>query len=100
MHFGEIKERPLVLLTLPSLNDPDGEMLVVAGSTKSPRPENLPFAVKVDGRRGGHPGTGLFEATWFYAGWIRTVKVREVTRFHRFFPIPAYETLKEMIRNA
>jgi len=94
---GEVKERPLVLISLPGSNQPDCEFRVVAGSRTPPILQNILFAIKVRGKRGGSPATGLKDDTWFYAGWIRTVKVGDVVQFYRHFPSYLYPDLLAMI---
>jgi hypothetical protein len=93
------KVRPLIVLTQPASNDPDAEFRVVAGSTQSPVEGNEAFAVKLPGhhQRGGHPRTGLSEATWFYAFWTCTVKVGEVERFNKFAPEHLLAELRALI---
>ena len=92
------KERPVVMLNSPSKNDDAEEFDVVCGSSKSPDTDNEPFAIPILGQRpNGHPRTGLIVKTWFYAGWIETVKVGEVVRLLKRVPDHEFLRLREII---
>ena len=92
------KERPVVILNNPAKNDDFEEFDVACGSSKPPDSCNEPFAISVLGQRPhGHPRTGLMVETWFYAGWIETVKVGEVVRLLKRVPDYDFLRLRELI---
>ena len=92
------KERPVVVLSSPTANAPDNVSAVACGSSSGPDAGNEDFAIPLLGQRpNGHPRTGLFAKTWFYAGWIRPVTVGEVVRFLKRFPEHDFQRLLEII---
>lgn len=92
------KERPVIVLNSPSRNDDTEEFDVACGSSRPPDSSNEPFAIPIFGQRpNGHPRTGLMVKTWFYAGWIETVKVGEVVRFLKRVPEQDFLRLREII---
>jgi hypothetical protein len=90
------KERPVVVLSSPTANHPDHLFAVACGSSKGPDAGNENFAI-LGQRPHGHPRTGLFAKTWFYAGWIETVTVGDVVRFLTRFPEHDFQRLLEII---
>ena len=92
------KERPVVVLSAPTANDPDDIFAVACGSSRGPDAGNEAFAIPLLGQRpNGHPQTGLFVKTWFYAGWIEAVKVGAVIRLLKRFPDHDFARLLEVI---
>jgi hypothetical protein len=93
---------PVVVLTSPAENDPDAEFRVACGSRNDPDPGNEQFAIRVAGVPGplGHPRTGLYANTWFYACWLRTVTIADVDRLFKFFPEHDFLRLRQLIQQA
>ena len=100
MHGRGWKVRPLVILTKPETNSPEAEFRVACGSRTAPEPGNEYFAVEVIGIPNGHPRTGLVATTWFYAYWLRTLKINEIATVLKFFPEHDFLRFVEIIRSA
>jgi hypothetical protein len=102
MQGGNPKVRPLVILTKPSSNDLESQIQVVCGSRTPPIQANEPFTIRLPGgiSPNRNPKTGLRDTTWFYAGWVRTIKVGEVVDFLKFFPGYELTKLGELITQA
>ena len=95
------KERPVVVLSSPTANDPDAVFAVASGSSRGPDVGNEVFAIPLLGQRpNGHPRTGLLVKTWFYAGWIRAVEVGDVIRLLKRFPDDNFERLLDIIETS
>ena len=75
---------PVVMLVPPVENDPEATVEVACGSRDAPVAANVGFAIRVAGSRGPtgqpHPRTGLTSNTWFYAGWLRTIRLHEILK--------------------
>jgi len=93
---------PVVILVPPATNNPEATLEVACGSRDTPVAGNTGFAIRAAGSRGPagqpHPRTGLLFNTWFYAGWLRTIRLSEVVKLCRFVAPYDYAELLRMIR--
>ena len=97
-----IGHHPVVVLVPPLTNHPDATIEVACGSRNLPEAGNERFAIRSAGSRGPtgqpHPRTGLAFNTWFYAGWLRTIRLGEVVKLLKFVAPHDYAELLRMIR--
>ena len=97
-----MKDRPLVIMSVPSVVTSDATVEVICGSTKPPVPENEHIAVEAPGmdQYGGHPRTGLTFTTWFYAPWSRSIEIGHIRRTAKFLPEPEMLKLQKILDDA
>lgn len=97
-----IGPHPVVILVPPVTNDPDATIEVACGSRNVPEAGNERFAIRSAGSRGPtgqpHPRTGLAFNTWFYAGWLRTIRLGDIDKLLKFVAPHDYVELLRMIR--
>ena len=96
-----MKDRPLVVMSVPATITGDDFIEVVCGSTNPHVPENEHLTVRAPGTNqyGGHPKTGLDRTTWFYAPWTRSIRVCEIRRPAKFLPEPEVLKLQKMLED-